>query len=204
MLIWGEDIKYVNNHGDYKRLLDADLFKKIKNGDDNAFEELLSRYEKLINIKISDYKFSAIEKEDMFQEGVLGLLSAAKSYDPNNKASFKTYAGICIERRLHNLYKSINRKKDVPINSLVSFDEDISDDIGISKDKNDDDPERVVINKEENKSINHRIKESLSELELKVLSLYVNGSTYKEISDMLSISTKSVDNAIQRIRKKLR
>lgn len=202
--MWGDDIKNINHCKDVNNLSDNELCILIKNGSNNAFEELFNRYVPLIKIKMASINFNGLEKEDMLQEGLLGLLKAAQTYDNNSTASFKTYAGICIERRLYNLYKSLNRKKDIPANDIVPLDDEGPLDINSEKHKGNDNPENVVIDKEENKLINHKIKKALSELEHKVLIMYIKGSTYKEISNSLCISTKSVDNAIQRIRKKLR
>lgn len=188
------------NRSDILDLNDDQLSYFVKDGNDFAFDELISRYVSVIKSKISGFRNLGIDDEDLFQEGLIGLLNAAKTFDSSGKASFSTYAGLCIKRRMYSLYKSVKRQKRVPVDSLVSFTE--NDENIKSSDLNN--PELVFIKKEEKALRNYYIEKTLSNLELKVLSMYLMGHSYTEISEKINVNHKTVDNALQRIKKKLR
>lgn len=188
------------NKSDILYLNDAQLSYFVRDGDDFAFNELISRYISVIKSKIYGCRNLGIDDEDLFQEGLIGLLNAAKTFDSSGKASFNTYAGLCIKRRMYNLYRSAMRQKRVPIGNLVSFNENDEN----IKDRDLDNPELFLIKKEEMALKNHYIKKTLSGLEFKVLSMYLMGYSYNEISDEINVNHKAVDNALQRIKKKLR
>lgn len=179
---------------------DSQLTCFVQQGNEDAFGELISRYMSLIKSKVFSYRDSGIDYDDLFQEGLLGLLNAAKTFDSSGAASFRTYAGVCIKRRMYTLSRSAARQKRVPLKNLVSLDENEK---GL-KTKLLNNPEEMFIKKEEDRLRGFQIKKLLSELEFKVLSMYINGSSYSEISERIDITPKSVDNALQRIRKKLK
>ena len=185
---------------DLSVLDDGKLACLVQKGNEDAFDELMSRYIFLIKSKVVDYRNSEIDYDDLLQEGLLGLLNAAKTFDPLEKASFKTYAGVCIKRRIHTLCRSATRQKRVPLKNLISLDENEED----FRPEVFNNPEEMFIKKEEEELRDFKIKKVLSGLELKVLYMYISGNSYSEISDKLNVTPKSVDNALQRIRKKLK
>lgn len=138
------------------------------------------------------------------QEGLLGLFSAARSYNPNKDASFKTYAGICIQNRMVATYRACARKKNIPLGQLVSLNDEEASQLNIHGTSQAlSNPETLLIDRENLEMVHQRIRQSLSKLEQQVLFLYLSGQSYSEIAAKLAIPAKSVDNAIQRVRRKL-
>ncbi len=188
---------------------DEDLLKLIKQGDNDALECLINRYKELVNMKISRYYIVGAEKEDIFQEGLIGLYKAIKSYDlEKQNSSFKTFANLCVERQLITAIKSSNRQKHMPLNSYLSlnsnaFDEDDNTAlIDVFNSKSTEDPLDTITKKEYYKDIESKIDKNLSDFEKEVLHRYAKGESYIKIAEKLDTPVKSVDNAIQRIRKK--
>ena len=196
------------NETDYTQMTDEKLIENIKNEDQNAFNCLLERYNDLVNMKASKFFMAGAEKDDMVQEGMIGLYKAVKSYVPQKQNSFKTFANMCIERQLITAVKNSNRQKHIPLNSSVSLNASAYDDnedvdrIDILNIKTLNDPSDIIANQEYFKDIKEKIKENLSEFELMVLNEYEKGKSYAAIAEKLNAKTKSVDTAIQRIRKK--
>ena len=191
------DIKEQNNSSkkDYSKMKDEDLIEIIKSGDKFALEYLINRYKELVNIKVSKYYIIGAEKDDIVQEGLIG--------------SFKSFANMCIERQLITAIKTSNRQKHMPLNSYLSlnmsaYDEE-SDDTEVMEVFNNaliEDPLDTITKKEYYASIENAIDKALSDFEKKVLTGYMNGESYTEIAKKLDTPVKSIDNAIQRIRKK--
>ena len=196
------------NETDYTQMTDEKLMENIKNEDQNAFNCLVERYNDLVNMKASKFFMAGAEKDDMVQEGMIGLYKAVKSYVPQKQNSFKTFANMCIERQLITAVKNSNRQKHIPLNSSVSLNASAYDDnedvdrIDILNIKTLNDPSDIIANQEYFKDIQEKIKENLSEFELMVLNEYEKGKSYAAIAEKLNAKTKSVDTAIQRIRKK--
>ena len=196
------------NETDYTQMTDEKLIENIKNEDQNAFNCLVERYNDLVNMKASKFFMAGAEKDDMVQEGMIGLYKAVKSYVPQKQNSFKTFANMCIERQLITAVKNSNRQKHIPLNSSVSLNASAYDDnedvdrIDILNIKTLNDPSDIIANQEYFKDIKEKIKENLSEFELMVLNEYEKGKSYAAIAEKLNAKTKSVDTAIQRIRKK--
>ena len=179
---------------------DKELIKAIREeGDKNAINYIFERYRELIQSKASRFFVIGAEKDDIVQEANIGLYKAIQSFDLEKENSFKTFANLCIERQLITTIKSSNRQKHIPLNS--SFSLNLS-----AYDENDDtsvlDPLDTITKKEYYKFIEGRIDENLSEFEKKVLNKYIQGESYISIAEKLESPVKSVDNAIQRIRKK--
>lgn len=187
-----------------KSLTDAQLSQRIREGEEPSFDELALRYSSLIRKKACAFRKMGLEPDDLFQEGTLGLLNAALAYRETGEASFATYAGLCIERRMLGAYRSAARQKHIPLNSFISLNNENSDIENQFTSAQQIDPETLVINREDFKLIQRRIEEALSGLEFKVLVLYLSGRTYEEIARRLGVTVKSVDNSLQRIRRKLR
>ena len=180
---------------------DIRLVESYNSGNSGAFTVLTDRYLKLIRSITLKYKISGLESEDLTQEGLLGLLSAVKTYNSEKGASFKTYAGICINRRIITLLERSGNNKSKALNDYVSlYDTEIEESV-LEKGVN---PEENFIGKESLMSLKKSISECLSDKEKRVLDLYLAGESYDNIASGLEISQKAVDNALQRIRRKLK
>lgn len=182
-------------------LTDGELVAKVRQGDQEAFNELTSRYYQLLQWKAFGYRRPDVDADDLMQEAVLGLLDATLSFQQGKNASFETYASVCIKNRLLTFFRAAARQKNIPFHSLVG---DFPEEAVSETDAGANNPETVMIRRENLQQIKKRIQETLSSLEFQVLSLYLNGLTYAQISKSLSISPKAVDNALQRIRAKLK
>ncbi len=192
----------------YEKLNDEQLIEIIRNKDMNALNCLMDRYNEVVNMKASKFFIIGAEKEDIIQEGMIGLYKAVKSYDIHKQNSFKTFANMCIERQLITAVKNSNRQKHIPLNSSLSLNSaayDENDDVSVIEvleTKTVEDPLDIITQKEYYSSINKQIEESLSDFEKQVLKQYKQGKSYATIAKCLNIKIKSVDTAIQRIRKK--
>ncbi len=187
---------------------DEELAEIAKNGDKDALEYLLNRYEDLVDMKVNKYFIVGAEKEDIVQEGMIGLYKAIKSFDSAKENSFKSFANLCIERQLITAIKTSNRQKHIPLNSSISLNANAYDDDSDTEllEKLDmqvlEDPLDTITKKEYYKNIETKIDQNLSSFEKQVLTRYARGESYVNIAQKLSAPVKSVDNAIQRIRKK--
>ena len=188
---------------------DNALIKMINDGDKKALNYLLDKYTEIVSIKAGKYFIVGAEKEDIIQEGLIGLFKAIKSFDPEKQSSFKTFANLCVERQLQTAIKSSMRQKHMPLNSYLSLNisaYDENDDTSLLEvfetEKTAEDPLDIVTKKEYYDFVEDRIEETLSDFEKQVLHRYTNGESYMEIANKLNSPVKSVDNAIQRIRKK--
>ncbi len=192
----------------FNNLDDVQLIKMAKNGDKKALNYLLSKYTEIVNMKVGKYFIIGAEREDIMQEGLIGLFKAIKCFDPDKQSSFKTFANLCIERQLQTAIKSSTRQKHMPLNSSLSlnvsaYDENDDTDFFDILDANVvEDPLDMITKKEYYTFVEDRIEETLSDFEKQVLRRYTNGESYVEIAGKLNAPVKSVDNAIQRIRKK--
>lgn len=197
------------NLNDYSNMKDEDLIQKIKSGDNEALNYLLNKYKEVVNIKVSRYFIIGAEKEDIIQEGLIGLYKAIKNYDTEKQNSFKSFANLCIERQLITAIKSSNRQKHMPLNSYLSLNmsayDNEEDDTSIYEifDANIiEDPLDTITKKEYYQNVENIIEKTLSSFERQVLNELVNGNSYTAIAEKLNSPVKSIDNAIQRIRKK--
>ncbi len=193
----------------YNNLSDEDVIKLIKQGDNQALSYLLERYKELVNIKVGKYYIVGAEREDTVQEGMIGLFKAIKCFDAQKQNSFKTFANICIERQLITAIKTSNRQKHMPLNSYLSlnnsaYDNEDNDEelINTFDSKTIEDPLDTLMKKEYYEQIESTIDKTLSGFEKQVLNRYIKGESYVDIAAKLDAPVKSVDNAIQRIRKK--
>ncbi len=189
-------------------LSDEELVYKAKLDDENAENELLELYKGLV-VKIArSYFILGGEMEDIVQEGMIGLYKAIKGYNNAKNTTFKTFATMCIKHQIQSAIKVANAKKNSPLSNSVSLQ-------SFSENSDDDDflpanlifqvsPDEKIINKERYKNLLEEIRKMLSEKEMKVLRLYLKGYTYKEISNILETSEKSIDNSLSRIKSKLK
>ena len=196
----------------YKNMTDENLITEALNNNNNmALNCLIGRYKDIVSMKASKFFMVGSEKDDILQEGYIGLYKAIKSFDIEKQNSFKTFATICIERQLITAVKNSNRQKHIPLNSSVSlnataYDEEENGDTTILEildvNKESGDPLEIITRREYFNSVEKNIDESLSKFEKEVLQLYKNGYSYATIAEKLNTKVKSVDTAIQRIRKK--
>ena len=205
------NVFFSTNNKDYDNIKDEDLIEIIKSGDELAFDYLMNKYKELVNIKVSKYYIIGAEREDIVQEGLIGLFKAIKSYRPDMQNSFKSFANMCIERQLITAIKTSNRQKHMPLNSYLSlnisaYDEEEGESdaslLDVFNNTLIEDPLDTITKKEYYQDIENTIEKSLSDFEKKVLNKYINGKSYVEIAEDLDTPVKSIDNAIQRIRKK--
>ncbi len=203
-----EDKSFLNSK-DKASNEDKILLEQVKNGNNEALETLINKYKDLVNMKVGKYFIIGAEKEDIYQEGMIGLYKAIKSFDFEKQNSFKTFANLCIERQLITAIKTSNRQKHMPLNSYLSLngaayedDENDTSLIEIFNSHTVEDPLETITKKEYYKSVEDKIEENLSSFEKQVLHRYVEGESYTTIAQKLDSPVKSIDNAIQRIRKK--
>lgn len=185
--------------GNFDGLSDIGLVKLAKNSDEGAFRELVVRYLYLVRSVAAEYKNSGLEPDDLIQEGLLGLLSAVNSYDETKGSAFKSYAGVCVKNKIVSAVRTALSDKNKILNDFVLLD----DEAEFSADHLSE-PEAIIISQEAEEGIYTAIEQNLTELEKKVLSLYLLGYSYAEISAELGINEKACDNAMQRVRKKLK
>jgi len=196
------------NESVYTQMTDEKLIENIKQQDQKALDCLLERYNDIVSMKANRFFMVGAEKEDMIQEGMIGLYKAVKSFNNEKQNSFKTFANMCIERQLITAVKNSNRQKHIPLNSSISLNAAAYDD-NEDMDKMDvldvkvlNDPSDIIADREYFENIENKIKENLSDFELQVLYEYEKGKSYAAIAEKLNAKIKSVDTAIQRIRKK--
>lgn len=203
-----ENVFYTTNQ--YNNLTDEQIVSLIKQGDEKALSYLLEKYKNLVNIKVGKYFIIGAEREDIVQEGMIGLFKAIKNFDVEKQNTFKSFANICIERQLITAIKSSNRQKHMPLNSYLSLntaaydnnEEDSVEFIDTFDSKTIEDPLETVMKKEYYTEVENAVNKSLSKFEKQVLDRFIKGESYLTIAQKLDSPVKSVDNAIQRIRKK--
>lgn len=202
---------FYSSDSNFSQIRDEDLIEMIKAGDKLALDHLINRYKNLVNIKVSKYYIIGAEREDIVQEGLIGLYKAIRSYQPDKQNSFKSFASICIERQLITAIKTSNRQKHMPLNSYISLNKDAyeNEDDSSNSDLMEildanviEDPLDMLTKKEYYQIVENTIDKSLSDFEKKVLNCYMKGESYVKIAQRLDMPVKSIDNAIQRIRKK--
>lgn len=187
---------------------DESLCAQAAAGDRRAEETLVVRYNRLVRMCARPYFLAGGDSEDLIQEGMVGLLGAIREYDPNKAASFRTYAEVCVKNRLFSAVKAAARDKHTPLNNSVSFENPLFSGTGErfacgTPDRQAEDPEEIILSREAFRERMKALHGQLSGFEASVLRLYLNGLSYSEIAAEVNKSPKSVDNAVQRIRRKL-
>lgn len=199
---------------DLESLADEELIQVYRKGTNEAIEVLIQRYKRFVRTKIRTNYYVGTDKDDLIQEGMIGLFKAICDYNPNKEASFKSFATICITRQLSTVFKSVTRQKHIPLNTSISLsipvntkgsdeEEDGITLMDVLKNKESLTPEDEVIDRENLEVLNKNISKVLSPMEWHVLKLYIDGKNYKDIALMLGKKPKSIDNALQRIKKKV-
>lgn len=192
---------------DYQKYSDDQLQMLAASGNGEAEEQLALRYSRLVRICARPYFLAGGDSEDLTQEGMLGLLSAIREFDGSMSTSFKTYAELCIKRRLISAIKSAARLKHTPLNDGVSLENILSEKFQTKAALFDEafrrTPEEQVLARESENEIIHTYSRCLSKLETEILGLFLEGLSYREMAEYTNRPVKSVDNAVQRIRRKL-
>ena len=193
----------------YESLSDEELLSMHRAGDKRAEDTLYARYKQIVRSKARTYFLIGADREDIIQEGMIGLYKAVVDYQFDKNASFRSFAELCITRQIISAIKAATRKKHVPLNTYISFNRPAYESenerplIDVLTSTRISDPEEVLIGRENYAAVADSIEHSLSKLERDALGLYLYGYSYQQIADHLQITTKSVDNAIQRVKKKL-
>lgn len=199
---------FYSSDDNYANMSDEALIQMIKTGDQSALNYLLGKYEELVNVKVNKYFMIGAEREDIVQEGMIGLYKAILSYQSGKQNSFKSFANLCIERQLITAIKMSNRQKHMPLNSYLSLNtsayenDENTELMDIFHEKTMEDPLDTITKQEYYKKVEDTIDKSLSTFEKQVLQGYIRGESYVDIAERLDAPVKSIDNAIQRIRKK--
>lgn len=201
---------FFTDSNNLKDVSDEELVKLIKQDNNKeALEYLLDKYKELVNMKVGKYFIIGAEREDMIQEGMIGLYKAVQNFEGDKQSSFKSFANMCIERQMITAIKTSNRQKHMPLNGYLSLNSSAGEEDDDGKDLMEifnanliEDPLETITKKEYYKNIENTIDKSLSEFEKQVLKRFINGESYEQIATKLDTQAKSVDNAIQRIRKK--
>lgn len=188
---------------------DEDIVEDVRLGDGEALEFLINKYRNFVRAKARSYFLIGAEREDIVQEGMIGLYKAIRDFKGDKLASFKAFAELCITRQIITAIKTATRQKHIPLNSYVSLDKPIYDEdsdrtlLDVICGSRVCDPEEMIINQEEFYGLEDKMSEILSDLERKVLMLYLDGRSYQEIAVDLDRHVKSIDNALQRVKRKL-
>ena len=201
--------KIENSEVDMQNELDKEYIKRIKMGDEQALNEIMEKYKSFVYLKAKPFFIVGAEKEDIIQEGMIGLFKAIKGYNEEKEASFKAFADLCVRRQIMTAIKTATRQKHIPLNSYLSLNKSAFDDeedrtvIDMLDMEVVPDPLDTITTRETYEKIETKMNEVLSEFELNVLNEYLKGESYSEIAVTLDSHVKAVDNAIQRIKKKV-
>ncbi|HHW10531.1 MAG TPA: RNA polymerase sporulation sigma factor SigH [Firmicutes bacterium] len=193
----------------YENLGDEDVVALAREDDELAQEYLISKYRNFVRAKARSYFLIGADREDIIQEGMIGLYKAIRDFRADKLASFRAFAELCITRQIITAIKTATRQKHIPLNSYVSLNKPIYDEesdrtlMDVISGTKVTDPEELVISREEFIDIEGKMSEFLSELEWKVLMFYLEGKSYQEIAEELARHVKSIDNALQRVKRKL-
>lgn len=193
----------------FEALTDEQLVEMARNGDTESLDFLINKYKPFVRLKVKSYFLIGADKEDIVQEGMIGLYKAIRDFKDDKLASFKAFAELCVKRQIITAIKTATRQKHIPLNSYVSLDKPVFEEestktlMDMLTGATVDDPEKLMIHREEFNYLEEKIGQVLSDLERQVLTLYLEGCSYQEISARLDRHVKSIDNALQRIKRKL-
>src|SRR5690606_15713252 len=194
---------------EYDDNTDEEIVEAVREGDSIALEFLINKYKNFVRAKARSYFLIGADREDIVQEGMIGLYKAIRDYKGDKLSSFKAFAELCITRQIITAIKTATRQKHIPLNSYISLDKPIYDEdsdrtlLDVICGTRVSDPEELIINQEEFSGLEDKMAEILSDLERKVLMLYLDGRSYQEIAVDLKRHVKSIDNALQRVKRKL-
>jgi RNA polymerase sporulation-specific sigma factor len=193
----------------YEMMLDEEIVQQAKEGNCKAAEYLINKYKNFVRAKARSYFLIGADREDIVQEGMIGLYKAIRDFRQDKLSSFRAFAELCITRQIITAIKTATRQKHIPLNSYVSLNKPLYDEesdrtlLDILSGSRVTDPEELIISREEFVNIESKIGEILSDLEWEVLMSYLQGKSYQEIACDLDRHVKSIDNALQRVKRKL-
>lgn len=194
---------------EFEGMTEEEIVVEAKNGNSRAQEYVISKYESFVKVKSKSYFLIGADKEDIYQEGMIGLYKAIRDFNYEKSTTFRGFAELCITRQIITAIKTATRQKHIPLNTYVSLNKPVSEDdsertlLDILSSIKISDPEELIIGKEEKKYIEEAISKVLSDLEMEVLQAYLDGKSYQEIACDLDRHAKSIDNALQRVKRKL-
>lgn len=197
------------DYNDYDVMQDEQIVENARNGDNHALEHLIRKYRNFVKAKARSYFLIGADREDIVQEGMIGLYKAIRDFRPDKLSSFRAFAELCITRQIITAIKTATRQKHIPLNSYVSLNKPIYDEesdrtlLDVLSGTRISDPEELIISQEDFDRIESKIGELLSDLEWEVLTSYLQGKSYQEIAVDLDRHVKSIDNALQRVKRKL-
>lgn len=201
----------INNKklNDYINMLDEEIVILARDNDRAAEEYIIGKYRNFVKAKAKTYFLIGGDKDDIYQEGMIGLYKAIRDFRPDKLSSFRAFAELCITRQIITAIKTATRQKHIPLNSYISLNKPIYDDesdrtlMDVLSTVHISDPEELIISNEEKSKIQNKMSEVLSDLEMEVLRCYLDGKSYQEIACDLDRHAKSIDNALQRVKRKL-
>ena len=194
---------------DFDNMTDEEVAMLAQGGDEDASEYLLNKYKNFVRSKARSYFLVGADHEDIVQEGMIGLFKAFRDFKPDKLASFHAFAELCITRQIITAIKTATRQKHIPLNSYVSLNKPIYDEesdrtlMDVIVEGRAQNPEELIIDRENLVSLRDQVDQVLSSLEQEVLNAYLDGKSYQEIADKLGRHVKSIDNALQRVKRKL-
>lgn len=194
---------------EFENKVDEEIVNEAKKGNRRAQEYLISKYENFVKAKAKSYFLIGADKEDIYQEGMIGLYKAIRDFKSDKLTSFKAFAEICVTRQIITAIKTATRQKHIPLNTYISLNKPIYEEesdrtlIDVLSELKITDPEELIIGKEQLKHIEGEMAKVLSDLEMEVLQSYLDGKSYQEIACDLDRQAKSIDNALQRVKRKL-
>lgn len=194
---------------EYEEKTEEYIVLQAKEGNTRAQEYIISKYENFVKAKARSYFLIGADKEDIYQEGMIGLYKAIRDFNAEKSNTFRGFAELCVTRQIITAIKTATRQKHIPLNTYISLNKPVSDDesdrtlLDIISSMKITDPEELVISQEQKEYIEGEISKVLSELEMEVLHSYLDGKSYQEIACDLDRHAKSIDNALQRVKRKL-
>lgn len=188
----------------YDGIKDEELISRFKNGESEILDYLMEKYKNMVRKKARTMFLIGGENDDLIQEGMIGLFKAVRDYQPDRDAAFQTFASICVDRQIYNAIQSSNRQKHQPLNSYISLSEQDGENEEHLGDNWGENPESIIIDQENVQDLEQEITATLSPMENQVLEYYLAGNGYGEIAQIMGKTPKSIDNALQRIRIKIR
>lgn len=202
-------MSYYDSTQQFKALTDEEIVAMSKSGNSAATDYIIEKYKNFVKSRARTYFLIGADKEDIIQEGMIGLYKAIRDYNSDKPASFRGFAEICITRQIITAIKTATRQKHIPLNSYISLNKPAYDEesermmIDLIAESVNFNPEEIMITKEHFSSMLIKMSEVLSKFEWKVMNLFLDGKSYSEIAKKLDKSEKSIDNALQRIKKKV-
>ena len=204
-----EEKDFNNIEKSYQCGPEEQMVEEAKNGEKRAQEFIISKYENFVKAKAKSYFLIGADKEDIYQEGMIGLYKAIRDFNAEKSTSFRAFAELCVTRQIITAIKTATRQKHIPLNTYISLNKPVSEEesdrtlLDIISSIKITDPEELIISQEQKEFIEEEINKVLSGLEIQVLQSYLEGKSYQEIACDLDRHSKSIDNALQRVKRKL-